>query len=320
MALVMDMGGNWIRVALVSHEGEILWRERKRTKGQEPSPRVIARVDELLQRGMARVGDGKLAGIGMGLAGPVDPETGIMYDPPNIPSLDGVSFKELWSARVACPVLVGNDATLAALGEYRYGSGMGARTLVYLTISTGIGGGVVIDGRPLMGANGMAGELGHMTIDRNGPRCKCGNVGCLEALASGTAIAERARGRLENGEPSLMLDILSGDPSQISSETVFAAAVGGDSMARDILDDVARALGAGLVNVLHIFNPDVIVVGGGVSNHWKYLRPMVRSYIDAHAMSHVRKLGFRLSVSSLGDNIGLLGAAALVWSEARELG
>ena len=320
MALAMDMGGNWMRVALVTPEGEVLWRERRRTKGQEPSPKVIARAEELLRRGMAQVGEGKLAGVGMGLAGPVDPETGIMYDPPNIPSLDGVSLKKIWDAKVDCPVLVGNDATLAALGEYRYGSGMGARTLVYMTISTGIGGGVVVDGRPLMGAYGMAGELGHMTIDRNGPSCRCGKAGCLEALASGTAIAESARGRLEKGKPSLILDIVSGASSRISSETVFEAATRGDLVARDILDDVARALGAGLVNVLHIFNPDVIVIGGGVSNHWEYLEPMVRSYIDAHAMSHVRRLGFRLSVSSLGDDIGLLGAAALVWSETSDIG
>ena len=114
----------------------------------------------------------------MALAGPVDPKTGIMYSPPNLPMLDGVSFKSLLHGKVNTPIFVGNDATLAALGEYHYGAGAGAHTLVYLTVSTGIGGGIVVNGQPIWGAHGMAGELGHMTIDRHGAGCKCGHVGC----------------------------------------------------------------------------------------------------------------------------------------------
>ena len=313
VALVMDLGGNWIRVALATRDGELLWRERQPTSSGEGGPAVIDRIGQLLQRGISQAGGRRIAGIGMGLAGPVDPDTGIMYNPPHIPGLDGVSLKSLWEKELKWPVLVGNDATLAALGEYRYGSGAGARALVYMTISTGIGGGVVIDGRPMMGAFGMAGELGHMCIDVDGPRCPCGGVGHLEAIASGTAIADAARRRVAEKGESVMGEMVSGELELISSETVFEAAAGGDPPAREILDYAARALGAGLVNVLHVFNPDVIVLGGGVSRNWDYLRPTVESYIEAQSMAHVKRLGFKLTVSSLGDDIGLLGAAALVW-------
>ena len=313
VALVMDVGGNWIRAALVTPGGDIIWRDRVPTKAQEDGQAVIGRIESMLGAGISHVGGREIAGIGLGLAGPIDPETGIMYSPPNIPGLDGVSFKSLWGNRVEWPVLVGNDATLAALGEYRYGGGVGAHTLVYLTVSTGIGGGVVVNGRPLMGAYGMAGELGHMCIDRHGPLCKCGSTGCLESLASGTAIADTARRRLSEGGGSMLRDMVSGDPAGISAETVFEAAAQGDPLSREILEDVAHSLGAGLVNILHIFNPDVIVIGGGVSRNWGYLQPSVQTYIEDHAMSHVQKLGFRLEVSSFGDDIGLLGAAALVW-------
>ncbi len=313
VALVMDLGGNWIRAALATRSGDILWRERTPTNAQEERTAIIARVETLLHHGISQAGDRKIAGIGIGLASPVVPETGIMYNPPNIPALDGVSFKSMWEKKLDWPVLVGNDATLGALGEHRYGAGVGARILVYITISTGIGGGVVVNGVPLMGAYGMAGEIGHASVDRNGPLCKCGNVGCLEEIASGRAIAERARREIEERSGSLIREMVSGDVDRISAKTVFDAAIMGDPVAREILEDVARSLGVGLVNVLHILNPDVIVIGGGVSQSWDYLWPGVRSHIETYTMDHIRKMSFKLSVSSLGDDIGLLGAAALVW-------
>ena len=322
VALVMDLGGTWMRAALAIRGGDLLWKARVPSNSHEGREAVIARAESLLNRGISEVGNREIVGIGMAVAGPVNFATGTMYSPPQIPFLDGVSFKSVLETGgvrppgVEWPILVDNDATLAALGEYTYGSGVGARTLVYITISTGIGGGVVMDGRPLRGAHGMAGELGHMSVDRNGPLCKCGHIGCLEAFASGTAIADAARRYVEEGGASLMGDMVSGDSSRMSAETVFAAAARDDPAAKEILEDVSQALGAGLVNILHIFNPDIIVIGGGVSGNWDYLLPRVQTYIQAHAMSHVLKLGYKLVVSSLGDDIGLVGAAALVWQES----
>ena len=315
VALVMDLGGNWIRVAVATREGDFLWKSRVPTAAHEGRRAVVARIEEQLQRGISQAAGGGVAGIGLGLASPVDPVTGTMYAPPNIPDLDGVSFKALWEGKVRWPVLVGNDATLAALAEYRYGKGRSAHTLVYITVSTGIGGGIVVQGVPITGAHGLAGEIGHMTLDIHGPRCKCGNVGCLESIASGTAIADRARKRLEGAGTSTIMDIVSGDLDRISAETVFEAARKGDPLAIGILEEAARGLGAGLVNILHLLNPDVIVIGGGVSQNWDYLEPQVRSYIDENAMAHVQARGFKLEASSLGDDNVMLGAAAMVWQE-----
>ena len=308
------MGGNWTRAALVSENGEMLWKERVPTSADDGREEIIGRALALLERGTFHAGARKIAGLGLALAGPVDPDTGLLYAPPNLIALDGVSFKALWEKKFGVPIYVGNDATLAALGEYRYGMGMGARVLFYITLSTGIGGGIVIDGQPMAGAYGMAGEVGHMTIDRRGPRCKCGNVGCLEAIASGTAIAETAKSLVLAGESPNLKDMVSGDLGRISSELVFDAARVGDVGAKDLLDDVAQAVGAGLVNILHLLNPDVIVVGGGVSQNWDYLWPVVDSYIQSHTMVHIKKLGFKVEVTTFGDDVGLMGAAALVWN------
>ena len=319
VVLAMDLGGTWVRVAVVDLAGRVLWRERAPTDSRGGKDAVIRNMDAALEKGISRAAGMSVAGVGVGLAGPVDPETGIMYRPPNIPDLDGVSFKALWQDRLEWPVVTGNDATLAALGEYTYGTGAGARTLVYITISTGIGGGIVIDGRPLWGAHGMAGEVGHMTIDWNGVPCKCGGSGCFEELASGTAIARMARERLPDAPGSLIAEATGGDPDQATGAVVFDAAERGDPLARDILAGVSRALGTSLVNILHILNPDVIVVGGGVTHNWEYLRPAVEVHIRDHAMPHVERLGYRLEVSTLGDDVGLLGAAALAWRAAGRL-
>ena len=316
VALAMDLGGNWVRAAQITESGKLLWRDRVPTNAQSSGEVVIARIEELLDRAISALGDREVAGVGLGLASPTDPDTGTMYSPPNIPGLDGVSFKSRWRDRLPWPVVSANDATVAALGECRYGVGVGARTLVYMTISTGIGGGIVVEGRPVMGAHGMAGELGHMYVGPGDARCNCGGVGCLEAVASGTAIAEAGVRAAESGDAPVLRDLASGRAEGVTAEMVFDAARRGDPASAGILDAAARALGVGLVNVLHMFNPDVIVIGGGVSQNWEYLRPAVEAHIESHAMAHIRQMGFRLAVSNLGDDNVLVGAAALVWQQS----
>ena len=319
VVIAMDLGGSWVRVAIVDLAGGVVWRERRPTGSRQGRAVVVGNVEAALEKGVSQAAGMSVVGVGLGLAGPVDPETGTMYSPPNVPDLDGVSLKALWQQRLRWPVVTGNDATLAALGEYVYGAGAGANVLVYMTVSTGIGAGIVVDGRPLWGAHGMAGEVGHMTIDLNGPRCKCGGAGCLEALASGSAIGRMAGERLSDAPDSLIARASGGDPERAVGAVVFDAAGRGDPLARDILEGVSRALGAGIVNVLHVLDPDVIVVGGGVSQSWEYLSPAVEEYVRGHAMPHVGRLGYRLEVSRLGDDVGLLGAAALAWRAAGRL-
>jgi glucokinase len=238
--------------------------------------------------------------------------------------LDGVSLKQVWEAELGYPVFIGNDANLAALGEFKFGAGPDAqrqgrwaRTLVYVTVSTGVGGGIIDRGQMFLGANGMAGEVGHMTIDASdgAPRCQCGNTGCLEALASGTSIARAARTKLKDASwlPSALLGH---DIESISAETVFAAAAQGDRLAQNVLDGAVQALSVGLTNLLHLFNPDIIVLGGGVTRGLTQsgLLDRINDGILQRAMSP-RHREFRLVPSQLGDAVGMVGAASLVWQE-----
>jgi len=327
VAIAMDWGGTWARASVIDRNGEVLWNSRvanPRVPGSKEAGQaaLLEGADGLLKKAIAACGDRPISGIGVAVAGPVDAETGTLYDPPNLPELDGVSLKVRWEPMAGHPVWVGNDANLAALGEYHFGAGLESRlqgspprTLVYMTVSTGIGGGVVDRGRIFLGANGMAAEIGHMAIDMrpSAPKCQCGATGCLESLASGTAIARIARSRVTSigFQDSLLA---TGDKELITSEAVFQAAVQEDRLALSILEDVVQALGIGLTNILHLYDPDLVVLGGGVTVGLSQLDflPLIEEIMRERAMSQRHK-DFRLVASRLGDGVGMAGAAAIVW-------
>jgi len=324
VALAMDWGGTWVRVSVADRQGAIIWQTRERNPRNGTRAELLANAEGLLRQAMDRSKGRSVIGIGVAAAGPVDVETGTLHDPPNLMPLSGVSLKSQWEPTLGKPVFVGNDANLAALGEFRFGAGMEAwregrapRTLVYVTVSTGVGAGIVDRDQMFLGAHGLAGEVGHMVIDWNpqAARCACGNTGCLEALTSGTSIARIARSRLaESGSGGSVL--YATDPAAITSEVVFAAAAQGDVLAHGILDEVVRALSVGLTNLLHLYNPDLVVLGGGVTQGLTDLGLIteINTQMLRRAMSERHK-DFRLVVSQLGDSVGLVGAASLVWKE-----
>ena len=223
LALAIDLGGTNIRVAVVDRDGAVLQRERSQTLAIQGFDQAMGRLAATASRLMQSAGPYRFAGVGMSLGSPVDPETGTMYNPPSLPGWDGYSPKFALEESLSLPVHIANDATLGAVGEYAYGVGQSVENLVYITVSTGIGGGVIVDGIPIFGMGGFAGELGHMSIDRNGILCNCGNTGCLEALASGTAIARNASARLERGEQSALRSMADGAGS-VGAEAVMEAA------------------------------------------------------------------------------------------------
>ena len=328
VALAMDWGGTWSRVMVADRQGEILWQSRLPNVPGGSREQLIGDSEGLIRQAVEWCGDRAVAGLGVAAAGPVDAASGTLQDPPNLPALNGVSLKSLWEPTLGYPVYVGNDANLAALGEFQYGAGLEARrrntakTLVYVTVSTGIGAGVIDRGRMFLGAQGLAAEVGHMVIDRSAdaPECTCGGAGCLEALASGTAIARIARRRVaESGSESStggsVLD--AGAVEQITAETVFNAASQGDSLAQSIVEDAVQALAVGFTNLLHLYNPDLLVMGGGVTSGLVHLGllPRINSLMLERAMSEGHK-NFRLVPSRLGDTAGMLGAASLVWENA----
>jgi len=218
-------------------------------------------------------------------------------------------MKQLFEDRYGLPVQVVNDANLAAVGEHRFGAGRGLRNIVYVTVSTGIGGGVIVNNQLLLGGRGFAGEIGHMTVDMRGERCACGNIGCLEWLASGTSIARQARQRLASGIHSTLERF---PLQEITAAKVAEMAYGGDTLAEGLLRGAGVALGVGMVNLAHLFNPERIILGGGVSLNagpilWDALQTTVRS----RTMPSSRK-GLDIVQAALGDDAGLLGGVALM--------
>lgn len=307
----VDLGGTQIRAALTDDNGTILKRFSTLTRARETRDKVIARIKVCIREVLRGVERSDVLGIGIGVPGTVNPWTGVMSFATNIPCLEKWAPRDDLTDEFGLPVHVGNDAKLAALGEYRFGAGQGVRSLVYLTISTGIGGGVIDGGRLLLGARGWATELGHTIVEPRGPRCACGNIGCLEALAAGPAIARHAVELLQSGQSSILSIMAQGDLQRITSREVVAAASEGDGLARQVIERAAFYLGIGMVNFIHSFDPQVIIVGGGVSKAGDLLFAPVRAVIAERAMAQEWR-DIPIVPAQLGDDVGLLGAVALV--------
>ncbi len=310
----IDLGGTNFRVCLADGAGNLLRRGSWPTHAEQGTAAVLGRLQSAVREIVAGEGLARVAGVGMGAPGPLDPRRGIIIHAPNLPGWVNVPLRDHMQAGLAVPVYVGNDANLAALGEHYFGAGRGCAHLVYITVSTGIGGGVISDGRLLLGARGLAAELGHMVIVAHGPRCSCGNFGCLEAVASGTAIAREARLRLQDGAPTAIRELVNDDLEQVSAAIVERAARRGDELALGLLREAGTYLGIGVVNALHLFDPEVVIIGGGVSRAGDLIfQPMLET-VRARAMAGYRE---RINVvpAALGDDAGLLGAVALVLSE-----
>jgi len=207
---------------------------------------------------------------------------------------------------------VGNDANLAALAEQRFGAGQGVSDLIYITVSTGIGGGIIADNRLLLGAQGFAAEVGHQTIEAHGPRCKCGNIGCLEALAAGPAIARCARELVRTGIGTAIADLVGGDLDKITAKVVNRAAQAGDPVAIELFRQAGFYIGVGIVNLLHLFNPSLIVIGGSVTKAGDLLFEPIRATVRERAMASYYWENTPIVPATLGDDVGLLGAVALV--------
>lgn len=312
LVIAVDIGGTHFRVALCDPDGRILARANAHTRSVEGKQAVIQRIFDLINETIAGHKQSVQA-IGVAAPGPLNPWTGVIFRPPNLPDWMDVPLKDIFEAKYGRPALVGNDANLAALGEHIYGAGKGKRSLVYITVSTGIGGGVIEADRLVLGARGLAGEVGHMTIDPIGPLCQCGNMGCLEALASGPSIAREAVRLIKQGMPSVLVSLAHDDLAQIDGQLVVQAARAGDQLASQVFSRAAFYLGIGVVNVLHVFNPEMVIIGGGVSNAGDLLFGPVRDLVSQRTMEAVRR-GVSIVPAALGDDAGLLGAAVLARS------
>ena len=309
--VAVDVGGTRFRVALATLAGELSRRESYATRAAEGRDAVISRIIKATEKAISSVPKETVLAVGFAAPGPLNPRTGVVFTPPNLPGWKDVPLKAILEEALGLPVYLGNDANLAALGEHRFGAGRGLDHLVYLTVSTGIGSGIIAGGSLLLGQDGLAGEAGHMTIAA-GPPCQCGNAGCLEVLASGLAIARQAEERIASGEATSIPRFSQGE---ITAEAVTAAAEAGDRLAREVLHRAATYLGIGVLNLVHIFNPQAVIIGGGVSRAGDLLFEPVRRIVAERAMPNFRKV--QILPASLGDDVGLYGAVALVLGESR---
>ncbi|OGO19182.1 MAG: hypothetical protein A2Z14_10305 [Chloroflexi bacterium RBG_16_48_8] len=304
--IAVDFGGTHIRAAFFPSEIVKPIRQTKiRTEAEEGPYAVIDRIE----RAIKSVAPADCEGLRIGIAapGPLDPFQGIILSTPNLPGWDHIPLTKEISNRFNCPVVMNNDANLAALGEWKHGAGRGVDDLIYLTISTGIGGGVITQGRLLLGAHGLAGELGHMRVVQDGPLCGCGQRGHIESIASGLSIAKIARARLQAGEASVMGEIIE-DFNELNAEDIGKAAQKGDAFAISIIEDAGKAIGSHLASLVHAFNPARIILGGGVSQLGDLLFTPIWQTLTKEIIHPAYLQDLELKSAELGDHAGLIGA------------
>lgn len=313
----VDLGGTKVRAVLADGSGNFLARASAATEAAKGQAYVIDNIVRTINKVLKNADHSQIVGLGIGAPGPLNPKTGMVYSPPNLPGWTNVPLRDILEDRLGLPVYLGNDASLAALGEYTFGAGKDFRYLVYITVSTGIGGGIIDDGRVIDGAKGAAGEIGHMTIEAFGPRCNCGNYGCFEVLASGTAMRRRAIEQLQSGKPSLITELAGGNIENVTGEMVEQAARRKDPLALELIRQTGIYLGIGITNALHLYNPEIVVIGGGVSRIGDILLKPMLEEVERRAMPAFRE-GVPIVTTKLGDDIGLYGSVALVLQNYEE--
>ena len=304
--LGLDIGGTKLAAGVVDESGAVHSFLVAPTLGEEGPDRVVERLLELGRQAVEAAGVSwpAVEAVGVGCGGPLDAARGVL-SPPYLPGWHDVPLRAIAERAYGLPVVMDNDATAAAAAEHRYGAGSGVSNMVYLTVSTGVGGGVIVDGRLYRGSDGNGAELGHVTVDWRGRECRgCGRRGCLEAYVSGTSIAERAH------EAGL---------AYRTAEEVAAAAQAGDPGAARVWEETVEALACGLTSIVNLFEPELVVIGGGVSRSGELLLGPVRERVRAEAMTPAGK-AVRIVAAALGDRVGVVGAAAIVLEHhARDL-
>jgi glucokinase len=303
----IDLGGTRLRVAVANARGVLRAVVRVDTQAERGPADVIDRIVQTIDRALdsARVRRGAITAIGIGLPGPLNGATGIVISPVNLPGWKNVPLARILTKSTGIRTFLEHDANLAAFGEWQRGAGKGARHMVYVTVSTGIGAGLIIHGQLYSGAGGIAGELGHTVVQPGGPLCRCGNYGCLEAVASGTALARMAREAVA-GPASTSLRSLR-RPGGPSARDVTEAARQGDAVATSLLERAGTFLGISLATVVNLLNPELIVLGGSVMNAGALIRVPMRASLVASSWEAARH-GLRIVSPALGQDVGLIGA------------
>jgi len=314
----IDLGGTKILVVVASPTGEVVASERIPTEAEGGPSAVIERMVDALRTAVEEAGVPleQLAGIGISAPGPIDLDAGVVTSPPNLPGWRDVPLAAILREELGVPVALENDANCAAVGEHRFGAGRGYRHLIYITWSTGIGGGIIIDGRLYAGASGAAGEVGHVAVAADGPVCGAGHPGCLEAVAAGSGIAARAAEMIAAGLLPRTA-ALAAEAPPLSAEEVYQAGTEGEAAAAALIERAGRYFGMGLANLINIFNPQAVVIGGGLTNIGEAI--MGPAIETARARSFAQSFAdVAIVASELGDRAAALGAIEV--ARSRDVG
>jgi glucokinase len=314
----VDLGGTNIVVGVLpidGGDGDVLALKSEPTDAERGAKYVVDKIVLLIEEARAEVvakfggTRSDFAGIGIGAPGPLNRATGTVIQSPNL-GWRNFPLRDLISNAVNLPAVLDNDANCATYGEWWLGAGRNVDNLIGLTLGTGIGGGIVLNGEIFHGVSDAAGEIGHMTIEANGRKCPCGNYGCLEAYASGPAIARRAIEGLEAGQESLLSDLVSDHYEKITAATVYEAVINGDPYANEVMRETAKFLGAGVANIINIFNPDMIVISGGVTKAGDHLFVPLRSEVRRRAFKSALD-ACQITAAQLPGTAGVIGAAGV---------
>lgn len=303
--LALDIGGTKLAVAVVTGDGYPHGMLVEPTRREDGWAAVTRRLFRMGRHAIAAAGTGAVEAVGIACGGPLDAHSGVLLCPPHLPGWVDVPIGPLAAEAFGVPFALQNDATVAALAEYRLGAGRGTATMLYLTVSTGIGGGAIVDGVLHRGAAGNGGEFGHITVHRGGRLCGCGRRGCIEAYASGTSIAQRAAEALAGGARSSMSTL----PS-VTAADVAAAVAAGDPLARRIWAETVDLLGAAVTDLVNAFEPNLVVLGGGVTRCGAILLDPVRDVVAREAMPPAAGAA-RVVLAELGDRVGVVGAGLI---------
>lgn len=303
--IAVDLGGTRVRAARLNHKLEILAREETLTESAEGLDATLERIKKLIHDIWPSEGT-TVVGIGISAPGPLNPITGVVVAPPNLKGWHNVPLADILHQEFKVPVFVGNDANVAGLAETVMGAAKGFRHTIFITVSTGIGSGMICDGKMLLGKSGLAAEAGHIIMIAGD------KVSSLEKEAAGPALARKAKAAIEGGKQSLMSELVQGKLDEIDGATVGRAAEKGDELALNIVREAGRMIGLGMVSLLHLFNPEILVFGGGVSTLGELLFKPMREAIEANCIDNSYWQDLRIEEAALGENVSLYGAGALV--------
>ncbi len=314
----VDLGGTKILAAAVSESGEIVGRAKKKTHADRPAEEILERLVAVCREAVeeSKLTMDQICGVGIGSPGPLDPVKGMVIETPNL-NLTKAPITDYVNRALGVPAFLDNDVNVGIFGEFVYGAGKGCRHLLGIFLGTGIGGGIIIDGKLLHGYSYNAGELGHIKVRAFGARCGCGDQGCLEAYASKTAMIKKFQKAVKKGKTTILTELIENKWDRLTSRVFRQAFDAKDKLVITELERAAKLTGVAVGSLLNILSPDKVVIGGGLMEALdKELLPIIQKYAKKNCFSMISK-GVEIVPAALGDDAGILGAAAITWKRIR---